>query len=143
DPAPAAPGRPDAPSDPTWKAMECDSATRFIELAGETNTAMPYHVLEKTIAALNDAGKPLRGSRLLMVGLSYKADVDDKRESPTLKLIDLFEARGARADYHDPHIPEITPSREHDHLTGRHSVSIDTAGEYDAVVIGTDRKSVA
>jgi UDP-N-acetyl-D-glucosamine dehydrogenase len=133
------------PIDPfylTWKAREFDSATRFIELAGEINTAMPYYVMEKTIEALNDAGKPLRGSRLMLVGLSYKADVDDKRESPTLKLIDLFEARGARADYHDPHIPEITPSREHDHLTGRHSVSIDTAGEYDAVVICTAHSSI-
>jgi UDP-N-acetyl-D-glucosamine dehydrogenase len=103
---------------------------------------MPYHVVEKTIEALNDESKALRGSRLLMVGLSYKADVDDKRESPALKLIDLFEARGAKVEYHDPHIPEITPSREHGHLTGRRSVPIETAGEYDAVVICTAHSAV-
>jgi UDP-N-acetyl-D-glucosamine dehydrogenase len=133
------------PIDPfylTWKAREYDSTTRFIELAGEINTAMPYYVVEKSIEALNSISKALRGSRLLMVGLSYKADVDDKRESPTLKLIDLFEARGALVDYHDPHIPVITPSREHGHLVGRRSVPIESAADYDAVVICTAHSTV-
>lgn len=133
------------PIDPfylTWKAREFDMPTRFIELAGEINTQMPYHVVARTMEALNEQGKALHGSRLLLLGLAYKQDVDDMRESPTLKLLELFEAKGAKVDYHDPHIAAIKPSREHGNLTGRASVPLDTAGEYDVVVISTAHSAV-
>ncbi|MCC5875606.1 MAG: nucleotide sugar dehydrogenase [Candidatus Sumerlaeia bacterium] len=129
------------PIDPfylTWKAREYDMPTKFIELAGEINTHMPYFVVANIMDALNQEGKPLRASRILLVGLAYKPDVDDLRESPTLKLIDLLEERGAATAYHDPHIPEIKPTREYPHLEGRKSIPLDSAGEYDCVVIATN-----
>lgn len=133
------------PIDPfylTWKAREFDMPTKFIELAGEINSQMPYFVVGRIMDALNDRGRPLRGSRILLVGLAYKRDVDDLRESPTLKLIDLLEERGATAAYHDPHIPEIKPTREYPHLRGRRSVALDQAETFDAVVIATDHSSI-
>ncbi len=128
------------PIDPfylTWKAREFDMPTKFIELAGEINTQMPYYVIQRTMEALNEHGRALKGSRLLLVGLAYKNDVDDVRESPTLKLIDLYEEKGATTNYHDPYIPVIRPSRHYSHLAGRESISLDRAGDYDAVVICT------
>lgn len=116
------------PIDPfylTWKAREYGHATRFIELAGEINTAMPEHVIQKLAEALNSAGKPIRGSTILLLGLAYKADVDDDRESPSYVLIEKLEARGATVIYHDPYVPEIRVTREHKSLAGRKSVSID------------------
>jgi UDP-N-acetyl-D-glucosamine dehydrogenase len=116
------------PIDPfylTWKAREYGHPTRFIELAGEINTAMPEHVVQKVAEALNSVGKPMRGSKILLLGLAYKADVDDDRESPSYILIEKLEARGASVVYHDPYIPEIRMTREHKSLTGRKSVSWD------------------
>ena len=118
------------PIDPfylTWKAREYGHSTRFIELAGEINTAMPDHVVAKVGEALNTVGKPIKGSKILLLGLAYKADVDDDRESPSYILIEKLEGKGAKVDYHDPYVPAIRPSREHSHLAGRKSVPIDTA----------------
>jgi UDP-N-acetyl-D-glucosamine dehydrogenase len=98
------------PVDPfylTWKAREYDLATEFIELAGKVNQQMPYFCLEKAERALNDAGKPVRGARILVLGVSYKAGVGDIRESPALKIIRLLHERGADLSYHDPHVPEL------------------------------------
>jgi UDP-N-acetyl-D-glucosamine dehydrogenase len=98
------------PVDPfylTWKAREYDLSTEFIELAGKVNQQMPYFCLEKAERALNDAGKPVRGSRVLVLGVSYKAGVGDIRESPALKIIRLLQGRGADVSYHDPHVPEV------------------------------------
>ena len=98
------------PVDPfylTWKAREYDMVTEFIELAGKVNKQMPYFCLEKIERALNDAGKPVKGSRILIVGVSYKAGVGDLRESPALKIIELLRDRGGDVVYHDPHVPEL------------------------------------
>jgi UDP-N-acetyl-D-glucosamine dehydrogenase len=130
------------PIDPfylTWKAREFGHTTRFIELAGEINTAMPDHVVAKVGEALSTVGKPLKGSKILLLGLAYKADVDDDRESPSYILIEKLEAKGARVDYHDPCVPAIRPSREHSHLAGRKSVQIDSAA--DLVLISTAHAS--
>ncbi len=99
------------PVDPfylTWKAREYDLATEFIELAGTVNQQMPYFCLEKAERALNDAGKPVRGSRVLVVGVAYKPGVGDVRESPALKILRLLRERGADVSYHDPHVPELS-----------------------------------
>jgi len=126
------------PIDPfylTWKAREYGQNTRFIELAAEVNTAMPDYVVARVSEALNDQGKPLKNSRILLLGLAYKANVDDDRESPSYVLIEKLEARGARVDYNDPNVPVIRPSREHAHLAGRLSVPITT--DYDLILIST------
>ena len=126
------------PIDPfylTWKAKEFGHTTRFIELAGEINTAMPDHVVAKVGEALNAVGKKLKGSKILLLGLAYKADVDDDRESPSYILIEKLEDKGAKVDYHDPYVPAIRPSREHFHLAGRKSAPIDT--ECDILLIST------
>ncbi|MGH2944999.1 MAG: nucleotide sugar dehydrogenase [Solirubrobacteraceae bacterium] len=99
------------PVDPfylAWKAREYDISTEFIELAGKVNQNMPYFCLEKIERALNDAGKPVRGSRVLLLGVSYKAGVGDLRESPALKIIELLRERGGDVRYHDPHVPELS-----------------------------------
>ncbi len=99
------------PVDPfylTWKAREYDMVTEFIELAGKVNKQMPYFCLEKIERALNDAGKPVRGSRIMLVGVSYKAGVGDLREAPALKILELLQERGGDVAYHDPHVPELT-----------------------------------
>ena len=126
------------PIDPfylTWKAREYGQNTRFIELAAEVNTAMPDYVVGRVAEALNDQGKPLKRSRILLLGLAYKANVDDDRESPSYVLIEKLEARGALVDYNDPNVPVIRPSREHAHLAGRASVPITT--DYDLILIST------
>jgi UDP-N-acetyl-D-glucosamine dehydrogenase len=136
------------PIDPfylTWKAREYDIATRFIELAGEINTRMPYYVVSKLAEAVDrKVGRPFAGARILLLGVAYKKNVDDMRESPSLKLIELIEARGARVDYYDPHIPAIPMTREHPQLAGRQSVRLDaeTIASYDAVLIATDHDDV-
>jgi UDP-N-acetyl-D-glucosamine dehydrogenase len=105
------------PIDPfylTWKAREFEFATRFIELAGEINTAMPAHVVTRLQDALNDRlSKPVRGSRVLVLGVAYKADVDDVRESPALHIIELLLSKGAQVRYHDPWIPQLPRTRKH------------------------------
>src|SRR5690625_2928362 len=135
------------PIDPfylTWKAREVERNTRFIELAGEINTEMPRYVVRRTLEALNSHKKSLNGSRILLIGLAYKPDVDDDRESPTYKLMDYYVEMGARVDYYDPYIPVIRPTREHPQWTGTESITWHgrTLSNYDAVVIATkDRKS--
>jgi UDP-N-acetyl-D-glucosamine dehydrogenase len=135
------------PIDPfylTWKAREYDIATRFIELAGQINTRMPYYVVNKLAEAVDRSGKAFTGSKVLMLGIAYKKNVDDMRESPSLKLIELIEARGAHVDFFDPYIPVIPMTREHAELAGRRSVSLDakTIAGYDAVLIATDHDNV-
>jgi UDP-N-acetyl-D-glucosamine dehydrogenase len=102
------------PIDPfylTWKARHYDFSTRFIELAGEVNTAMPYWVVERTVAALNERRKALHGARVLVLGVAYKKDVDDLRESPSLKVIEILESRGAQVSYNDPYVPSLRAKR--------------------------------
>lgn len=135
------------PIDPfylTWKAREYDIATRFIELAGQINTRMPYYVVNKLAEAVDRSGKAFTGAKVLMLGIAYKKNVDDMRESPSLKLIELIEARGAHVDYYDPYIPVIPPTREHADLAGRKSAVLDaeTLAGYDAVLIATDHDNV-
>ncbi len=126
------------PIDPfylTWKAKEYDFATRFIELAGEINTSMPDYVVKKVMEALNDVGKSIKGSRILMLGLAYKANVDDDRESPSYRLMEKLEGMGAEVEYNDPCIPEIRPTRQFAKYAGRKSVEIN--GKYDLILIAT------
>ncbi|MDJ1160258.1 nucleotide sugar dehydrogenase [Chelatococcus sp. SYSU_G07232] len=136
------------PIDPfylTWKAREYDITTRFIELAGQINTAMPRFVVDRLAEALDrHARRGLNGARILVLGVAYKKNVDDMRESPSLKLIELIEERGAATDYHDPFIPVIPMTREHAALANRKSVSLDaeTLAGYDAVLIATDHDTV-
>jgi UDP-N-acetyl-D-glucosamine dehydrogenase len=135
------------PIDPfylTWKSREYGQITKFIELAGEVNTAMPKYVVSRLTDGLNDRKKALNGSRILLLGLAYKADVDDMRESPTFVLMDLLTKGGATVAYHDPHIPVIRPTREHGHWTGTKSVVWDqkTISRFDAVLISTAHKAV-
>ena len=130
------------PIDPfylTWKAREFERGTRFIELAGEINTAMPMHVVERIGEALNAVRKPLRGSRILVLGLAYKPHVDDERESPSYRIMELLSKRGAEVAYYDPYVPVIRPTREHPHWAGTRSISWDraTIEGFDAVVIAT------
>ena len=135
------------PIDPfylTWKARQYEQNTRFIELAGEVNTDMPRYVLRRTIEALNAHKKSVNGSRILLIGLAYKPDVDDDRESPTYKLMDLYTGMGAEAAYYDPYVPVIKPSREHGHWAGTPSVNWDeqTISGFDAVVIATNHAEI-
>lgn len=135
------------PIDPfylTWKAREYGKHTRFIELAGEINSAMPHYVVERTIAALNSKQKSLNGSRVLILGLAYKADVDDDRESSSYHLMDLLAQRGAIVSYHDPHVPVIRMTREHGHWAGTKSVpwTLEILSSFDAVVISTAHAAV-
>jgi UDP-N-acetyl-D-glucosamine dehydrogenase len=126
------------PIDPfylTWKAREFDCHTRFIELAGQINTSMPDYVVGKVVLALNDAGKALRGARILILGLAYKANVDDDRESPTYRLMEKLEEMGGIVSYNDPYIPVIRPSREYPGYAGRRSVPV--SGDFDLLLIAT------
>ena len=126
------------PIDPfylTWKALEYGQRTRLIELAGEINTAMPLYVVHRITEALNDASKSIRGSKILLLGLAYKANVDDCRESPTYEIMKLLEDRGAEVAYNDPHVPVIVPGRSHHSVAGRKSQSI-TNG-YDVIALCT------
>jgi UDP-N-acetyl-D-glucosamine dehydrogenase len=135
------------PIDPfylTWKAREFGKNTRFIELAGEVNTAMPEYVVAQVGEALNAQRKPVNGSRILIIGLAYKANVDDARESPSFQLMDLLKQRGAEIGYYDPHVPEIRPTREHGHWAGTKSVSWSrsTVAAFDVVLISTAHDAV-
>jgi UDP-N-acetyl-D-glucosamine dehydrogenase len=126
------------PIDPfylTWKAREYGQHTRFIELAGEINTSMPEYVVNRVAEALNSEGKAVKDAKILMLGLAYKPNVDDARESPSFVLIEKLEARGARVDYNDPHVPVICPTREHPHLAGRKSQPV--SRNYDLLLIAT------
>ena len=130
------------PIDPfylTWKAREYQLSTRFIELAGEINTAMPLHVVDRVGEALNAARKPVKGSRVLVIGLAYKPNVDDERESPSYHIMNLLAQRGAEVAYHDPYVPVIRPTREHSHWAGVKSAewNRETIAGFDAAVIVT------
>jgi UDP-N-acetyl-D-glucosamine dehydrogenase len=134
------------PIDPfylTWKAREFERCTRFIELAGEINTSMPSHVVERISEALNSTRKPLNGSKVLVVGLAYKPNVDDERESPSYRIMELLKRRGAAVSYYDPYVPVIRPTREHPDWAGTRSVCWDrqTIGGFDAAVIVTAHAS--
>jgi UDP-N-acetyl-D-glucosamine dehydrogenase len=136
------------PIDPfylTWKAREFDISTRFIELAGEINAAMPQYVVDKLARSLDQrAGRGLRGAKILMIGIAYKKNVEDIRESPAFKLIELLEERGAAVDFHDPYVQTIPSTRKHAKLAGRASIAWDprTIGNYDAVLIATDHDNI-
>src|SRR5712692_2294026 len=127
------------PVDPfylSWKAKELDFQTRFIELAGEINVSMPYHVVTAISMALNSVRKPLNGSRVLILGVSYKKDVDDLRESPALTIIELLKQKGAIVSYNDPYFPALLKGRHYDLQMER--VPLNNIGEYDCVAIITD-----
>jgi UDP-N-acetyl-D-glucosamine dehydrogenase len=133
------------PVDPyylSWKAREYDFATRFIELAGEINTEMPYHVVRAVGGALNDRERSIKGSRVLLLGVAYKRDVDDLRESPSLKLLELLTERGAQVDYNDPYFPVLHKMRHYD-FSNKRSVVLtpQTIESYDCVLIATDHTS--
>lgn len=135
------------PIDPfylTWKAREVEQNTRFIELAGEINTEMPRYVVRKTLEALNERKKALNGSSVLLIGLAYKPNVDDDRESPTYKLMDYYKGLGAEVSYYDPFVPVIKPSREHSHWAGSRSVewNKEVVSGFDAVVISTAHSDI-
>ncbi|MGQ9688826.1 MAG: nucleotide sugar dehydrogenase [Desulfobaccales bacterium] len=133
------------PIDPfylTWKARQYDLATRFIELAGEVNSTMPYFVVQRVAEALNEHGKPLKGAHILVLGAAYKKDVDDPRESPSLKIITLLQGKGATVSYHDPHIPYLRGGRRFPNLE---LTSVDLTAEQlalaDCVLLVTDHST--
>lgn len=135
------------PIDPfylTWKAKEFGVTTRFIELAGEINTSMPEYVVQRTMLALNEHQKSLKGSKILLVGLAYKKNVDDDRESPTYVLWQMLEEKGAQVDFYDPFIPKVRPSREHSQYAGIPSQSWEAIekNDYDAAIISTAHDDV-
>jgi UDP-N-acetyl-D-glucosamine dehydrogenase len=131
------------PIDPfylTWKAREYGQNTKFIELAGEINTSMPGYVVHRVADALNTLEKPVKGSSILVLGLAYKPNVDDERESPSYFLMDMLKERGAKVSYHDPYVPLIKPTREHGHWAGTKSVewNRETISGFDLVLISTN-----
>lgn len=135
------------PIDPfylTWKAREYGQHTRFIELAGEINTHMPEHVIHRVADALNSQRKSISGSRILILGLAYKPNVDDERQSPSYVLMELLQQRGAEVQYYDPYVPVIRPTREHAQFAGKTSVewNRETIESFDAVLIATNHSSV-
>jgi UDP-N-acetyl-D-glucosamine dehydrogenase len=135
------------PIDPfylAWKARQFGRETRFVELAGEINTAMPYYVVARVTEALAAQKKSLHSSRVLVLGLAYKANVDDDRESPSYRLMDLLKRQGVAVAYHDPHVPVIRPSREYSHWAGTKSVAWnrETVAGFDVVLIATAHDAV-
>lgn len=136
------------PIDPfylTWRAREFDVPTRFIELAGEINTAMPRHVVDRVRAVLDrDAGKGLSGARILLVGAAYKKNVSDMRESPSMRLMHLMEQAGARVEFLDPHVPVLPPMREYQQFKARRAIGPDALAKagFDAVLIATDHDDI-
>jgi UDP-N-acetyl-D-glucosamine dehydrogenase len=130
------------PIDPfylSWKAKEFDFRTRFIELAGEVNTSMPYFVLEQIAAGLNEQSKSVKGAKVLILGIAYKRDIDDLRESPSLTIIELLRDSGAIVAYNDPFFPRVGRGRHYDlNMT---NTPLENLGQYDAVVIVTDHTS--
>jgi UDP-N-acetyl-D-glucosamine dehydrogenase len=129
------------PIDPfylTWKAREYGLHTRFIELAGEVNKAMPEYVLSKLMDGLNESGKALKGSKVLILGIAYKKNVDDMRESPSVEIMELIEAKGGVVSYCDPHVPVFPKMREHHFDLTSEELSATKLASYDAVVLATD-----
>ena len=132
------------PIDPfylTWKAKEYDISTRFIELAGEINAYMPYYVVEKTIKALNAHKKSIKGAKILLLGLSYKPDIDDLRESPALKIMELLMREGADVDYSDPYFPELPLLRKYKFDKKSVNITPKTLKNYDCIVITTNHST--
>jgi UDP-N-acetyl-D-glucosamine dehydrogenase len=132
------------PIDPfylTWKAREYELPTRFIELAGEINSSMPGHVVEATAEALNRRRQCLQDSKILVLGIAYKKDIDDLRESPALRVIELFQERGAQVDYHDPYFPRLHKMRRYDFRLSCIDLTPEALAKYAAVVIVTDHSS--
>ncbi len=133
------------PIDPfylTWKAREYDQATRFIELAGEINTAMPHYVVQRTVEALSDRGKKIKGARVLVLGVAYKKDIDDVRESPAVKVVELLRQRGIRVSYHDPYVPVYPSGRKGDLGLSSRRLSARLLKVVDAVLILTDHSCI-
>jgi UDP-N-acetyl-D-glucosamine dehydrogenase len=131
------------PLDPfylTWKAAEHGTWARFIELAGEVNTSMPRWVVQKTMLALNGDSKSIRGSRILVLGLSYKPDIDDDRESPSFEIIHMLQDRGAEVSYCDPYIPVSKRVRRHDLGLSSVPCTADEFATYDAIVVCTPHR---
>jgi UDP-N-acetyl-D-glucosamine dehydrogenase len=129
------------PIDPfylSWKAREYEQSAKFIELAGQINTAMPEYVLEKVVRAINDAGKSIKGAKVLVLGLAYKKDVDDLRESPSITMIEMLKRRGAKVDYNDPYIPRTHRQREHNLRMTSKRIDARSLEAYDCVLIATD-----
>jgi len=129
------------PIDPfylTWKAREFELNTKFIELAGEINTSQPYYVVERTLHALNNLKKSLNGSRVLILGAAYKKDIDDMRESPSLKLIEIYRGKGAKVDYNDPLIPKLSKTRKYKYDMTSVTLTKSNLKKYDVVVLSTD-----
>lgn len=129
------------PIDPfylTWKAREYGLHTRFIELAGEVNTAMPQWVVTKLMDGLNEQGKPLKGSRILVLGIAYKKNVDDMRESPSVEIMELLEGKGAAVEYSDPHVLSFPKMREHKFDLDSVALTAEALNSFDAVVLATD-----
>lgn len=129
------------PIDPfylTSKAREYDISTRFIELAGEVNSTMPYFVVQRVMEALNDHGKPLKGAKVVILGIAYKKNIDDDRESPSYKLLELLQAKGAKVSYNDPHIPVLRPGRKYDFGLKSTPLDEETLSHSDCVLIATD-----
>jgi UDP-N-acetyl-D-glucosamine dehydrogenase len=129
------------PIDPfylTWKAKEVGKSTRFIELAGEINTSMPHYVVDRVIEALNDRAKSVKGSKILVLGLAYKPDIDDVRESPSFELIEILKGKGAHVDYSDPHCPETWAGRKHDLKMKSVSLTPEVLKSYDCVLVSTN-----
>jgi len=132
------------PIDPfylTWKARQYGMATRFIELAGEINTNMPHYVITKTMEALNVSRKSLKGSKVLVLGLAYKKDIDDLRESPSIELVELLHQKGAEVDYNDPYVPKTIKQRQHDLRMTSKKLSAKMLAGYDVVLISTDHSN--
>ena len=133
------------PIDPfylTWRAREFDTPTRFIQLAGEINTAMPERVIDRLAGALNDEEKSLKGSLILLLGVAYKKDVDDMRESPSLRLIELLRERGAEVEYHDPYVPVLPRTRKYRYHLKSVSLTPSRIRKASAVLIATEHTSV-
>ncbi|HWH69575.1 MAG TPA: nucleotide sugar dehydrogenase, partial [Candidatus Sulfotelmatobacter sp.] len=135
------------PIDPfylTWKAREYGQHTRFIELAGEINTGMPGYVVHRVADALNEGQKAVKGSSILVLGLAYKPNVDDERESPSYVLMEMLSARGAKVAYYDPYVPVVRPTREHAQWTGARSVEWkeEVIAGFDVVLIATNHACI-
>ena len=133
------------PIDPfylTWKAKAIGRNTKFIELAGEINAQMPVYVVSQVISALNARGRALKGAKVLIIGIAYKRDIDDVRESPAAEIIELLWAGGAKVSYHDPHVPTFPDMRDHDIDLSSSPLTEQTLKDHDCVLIVTDHTSV-
>ncbi|WP_339512628.1 UDP-N-acetyl-D-glucosamine 6-dehydrogenase [Pseudomonas sp. RL_15y_Pfl2_60] len=131
------------PIDPfylTWKAREYGLHTRFIELSGEVNQAMPEYVVSKLVDGLNDSGKPLKGSKVLVLGIAYKKNVDDMRESPSVEIMELLEAKGCAVAYSDPHVPVFPKMREHNFNLSSEKLTAENIASFDAIILATDHE---